>query len=462
MKEHTLKTPISFEGKGLHTGQYAIVQIKPAPEDHGIQFCRTDLEGQPLIKADASNVVNTQRCTTLGQKEATVKTVEHLLAALLGTGVDNALVEINGPEIPILDGSAKEITAKILEVGLVEQKQDREYFVVEAPITVKDEQTGAELTVLPADDFEITALIDFDSPVLHKQYATIKGFDNFSTEIADSRTFTFLHEIEELLDAGLIKGGDLDNAVVFVNEVLENGKLSNLAQKLNKTDMRVEREGILNTTALRHPNEPARHKLLDIIGDLALVGKSIKGHIIAKKPGHTINNKLAKELKRVFKLQQKTADVPKYDPTIAPIFDINDISNKLQHRFPFLLIDKIIELSDKHVVGVKNVTANEPYFPGHFPNNPVMPGVLQVEAMAQTGGLLVMEHIDNPHDYDTYFLRIDKARFRQKVVPGDTILFKLELISPVRRGLCEMRGRAYVGNKLVAEAELLAQIIKRK
>lgn len=462
MKQATLQQRITLSGNGLHTGQSATITLHPADEHHGIQFRRMDLEGKPLIKADANHVVSTQRCTVLGKKEATVSTVEHLLAALKGCGVSNVLVEIDGAEVPILDGSAQPFVKAIQKAGIHEQEEEWPYLDVSEPVQWNDEETGASYTILPADAFELTTLIDFGASVVGKQYAQLDTLAAFGEEIASSRTFVFLHELETLADAGLIKGGELDNALVFVNEVPKNGELATLAQKLNiDADIAVEREGILNTTQLRYQNEAARHKLLDVVGDLTLTGLDLRLKIIAHKPGHAANTRLAKELLKKYKSSRKLRGIPKYDPNKAPVNDIHEISKKLQHRFPFLLIDKIIELSDKHVVGVKNVTMNEPYFPGHFPNNPVMPGVLQIEAMAQTGGILVMENVDDPHAWDTFFLRIKNALFRHPVLPGDTILFKMELISPIRRGLCEMTGKAYVGNKLVCEAELLAQIIRR-
>jgi UDP-3-O-[3-hydroxymyristoyl] N-acetylglucosamine deacetylase/3-hydroxyacyl-[acyl-carrier-protein] dehydratase len=462
MKQSTLKQIVELEGKGLHTGKNTTLKLHPAAENHGIQFRRIDLENQPLVKAEATNVVATDRSTTLSKKEATVSTVEHLLAALKGTGITNALIDIDGQEVPIMDGSSLPFVEKILEAGIQGQEKEQNYLEIDAPIYWKDEESGAEFTILPSEKFEITTLIDFDSSVIGKQYASLDNLEDFATEIAPNRTFVFLHELEALADAGLIKGGELENALVFVDTVPEDGKLSALAKKLSvATDIKVREEGILNTTELRFQNEAARHKLLDVIGDLALTGLDLRVKIIAKKPGHAANTKLAKELLSTYKTTRKLRGIPKYDPNKKPVNDINQITKKLQHRFPFLLIDKIIELSTTHVVGVKNVTMNEPYFPGHFPNNPVMPGVLQIEAMAQTGGILVMENVEDPHEWDTFFLRINNARFRHPVLPGDTILFKMELISPIRRGLCEMVGKAYVGNKLVAEAELLAQIIRR-
>lgn len=462
MKQSTLKQSIEIEGKGLHTGQNTSLALHPAAANHGIKFRRIDLENQPIIKADAASVVATQRCTVIGKGDVTVSTVEHLLAALTGMGVSNVLVDIDGGEVPILDGSALPFVEKIQEVGVQELEEEQNYLEIEEPIHWKDEESGAEYTILPSDKFEITTLIDFDSSVIGKQYASLDNLNDFATEIAPNRTFVFLHELQQLAEAGLIKGGELDNALVFVDSVPESSTLNALAEKLAvDTAIEVKQEGILNTTDLRFQNEAARHKLLDVIGDLTLTGLDLRIKVIAKKPGHAANTKLAKELQSIYKTTRKLRDIPKYDPNKKPVNDIHEITKKLQHRFPFLLIDKIIELSDKHVVGVKNVTMNEPFFPGHFPNNPVMPGVLQIEAMAQTGGILVMENVDDPHAWDTYFLRIKNALFRHPVLPGDTILFKMELISPIRRGLCEMTGKAYVGNKLVAQAELLAQIIRR-
>ncbi len=462
MKQATLQQSITIEGKGLHTGVTASVTVHPAEENHGIQFRRTDLEGQPLIKADANHVVSTERCTVLGKKEARVSTVEHLLAALKGCGICNALIDIDALEVPILDGSSAPFVTALQKAGVQEQEAEQNYLDLTEPIYWNDEETGASYTILPAEKFELTTLIDFQSSVIGKQYAQLDTLADFPKEIAPSRTFVFLHELQALADAGLVKGGELSNALVFVDKVPQNGELQTLAKKLQLEEtIAVEQTGILNTTELRFNNEAARHKLLDVVGDLALTGLDLRLKIIASKPGHAANTRLAKELLSKYKTSRKLRGIPKYDPNQEPVNDINVITKKLQHRFPFLLIDKIIELSDKHVVGVKNVTMNEPYFPGHFPNNPVMPGVLQIEAMAQTGGILVMENVDNPHEWDTFFLRIKNALFRHPVIPGDTILFKMELISPIRRGLCEMTGKAYVGNKLVCEAELLAQIIRR-
>lgn len=462
MKQSTLKAPITLKGVGLHYGKPVQMTIHPADVNHGIQFKRTDLEGAPLIKAEATNVVRTTRCTVLGKKEVEVATVEHVLAALKGMCVSNALIEIDAQEVPIMDGSAQAFVEAIEAAGVEEQEAEQMVLELNEPLVWEDAETGASYTILPADQFEVTTLIDFESSVIGKQYASLEQLSDFGTEIAPSRTFVFLHELTALAEAGLAKGGALDNALVFVDQMPENSTLQKLAETFDvSTDIAIAKEGILDTTTLRFSNEAARHKLLDVVGDLTLTGLDLKIKVIAKKPGHASNTRLAKELLSQYKANRKLQGIPVYDPNIPPVNDIHEITKKLQHRFPFLLIDKIIELSDKHVVGVKNVTMNEPFFPGHFPNNPVMPGVLQIEAMAQTGGILVMENVDDPHAWDTFFLRINNARFRHPVLPGDTILFKMELISPIRRGLCEMTGKAYVGKKLVAEAELLAQIIRR-
>lgn len=462
MKQGTIKTTIQLQGKGLHTGVESNLIIHPAATNHGIQFKRVDLEGAPTIKADATQVVSTQRCTTIGKKEATVSTIEHLMAAFAANNVCNALVEINAPEVPILDGSALPFVEAIARAGVEEQDADKNYLYIEEAFVFNDEESGASYTILPSDKLAITTLVDFDSSVVGKQFANLDSLSDFATEIAAARTFVFLHELEQLANAGLAKGGQLDNALVFVEKMPESASLTSLAQQFGiEEEVAIAETGILNTTELRFENEAARHKLLDVVGDLALANIELKAKIIATKPGHGGNTRLAQKLKQLYKQSLKTRDIPKYDPNVPPINDIHAITKKIQHRYPFLLIDKIIKLTNEEVVGVKNVTMNEQFFTGHFPENPVMPGVLQIEAMAQTGGILMMEHIDDPHSYDTFFLRINNARFRKPVVPGDTILFKMELMSPIRRGLCEMSGKAYVGDTLVSEAELLAQIIKR-
>ena len=461
MKQRTVKSAVSVSGTGLHTGAKVTMTFNPAPTNHGYKFKRIDLDGQPIVIADVNKVSDTRRGTTISQGTASVSTVEHTLSALWGMGVDNCLIEIDGPEAPILDGSSKEIIAAVKKAGTEEQGEDRVYFVIEEQIDFVDEETGTQITALPADDFEVTSLIDFNSPVLGQQYAELKKLEDYATEIAPCRTFVFLHELANLADAGLIKGGDLDNAVVIADRSMPKKDLNALAKKLGKPTMKVDSEGILNTTALRFKNEPARHKLLDIIGDMTLIGGRIQGKIIAEKPGHKSNIEFAKLLKSKFVEQKKLRGKPKYDPDKEPVYSANQIYELLPHRFPFQLVDKIIELTDEKVVGIKNVSLNEPFFQGHFPGNPVMPGVLQTEAMAQTGGILALTKQDDPYGWDTYFLKLDSVKFKKMVVPGDTMVIKCELLSPIRRGIVQMSATVYVGNHIVSEAELTAQIVKR-
>jgi UDP-3-O-[3-hydroxymyristoyl] N-acetylglucosamine deacetylase / 3-hydroxyacyl-[acyl-carrier-protein] dehydratase len=458
MKQTTLSSNVSLSGKGLHTGQFVNVTILPASANHGIKFRRIDLDKPVTIVADCNKVTVTTRSTVLQQGEATVGTVEHLLSALIGTDVDNALIEIDGPEVPILDGSAAPFFTAIKNAGIVELEENREVFVIEKPIFYSDEATGAEYVALPSKYYEINCVIDFNSAAVGQQIA-ISNVIDYEREIAPARTFVFLHEIAELLEQNLIKGGDLDNAIVIASDMPSATTIEKLQRLLQREDIKVEKEGYLNVTPLRFANELARHKTLDLIGDLALVGKKIQGKIMAIKPGHAANVAFAKVLKNAYAEAQK--GVPNYDPNQKPIFDTMEIAAQLPHRYPFLLVDKIIEMSEKHVVGVKNITFNEQYFQGHFPNNPVMPGVLQIEAMAQTGGILALSTVPDPGNWDTYFLKIDETKFKQKVVPGDTILFKLELLEPIRRGIVIMKGTAFVGNKVVSEANLTAQIVRR-
>lgn len=462
MKQTTIKKTATVKGVGLHTGKEVTMTFRPAPVNHGYKFKRVDLEDEPIITADVNRVSSTNRGTTIKLGDAQISTVEHTLSVLTGLQIDNVLIEINGPEAPIMDGSGLDFTKKLSRAGIEEQDAEREYFVIEEPISYKDEATGAELMALPAEGFHVTTLIDFNSTVLGHQYASLESLKDYKKEIAPCRTFVFLHELEQLLDQNLIKGGDLDNAIVIVDRVMKTKELNALAKRLGKKSVKVEKEGILNTIDLRFENEPARHKLLDVIGDLALVGKPIKGRIVATKPGHRVNIEFAKMLKQKLVEQRKLKNKPKYNPNIAPIYDVVEIAKRLPHRYPFLLIDKITELSDKHVVGIKSVTFNEQFFQGHFPGNPVMPGVLQIEAMAQTGGILALSTVPDPENWDTYFLKMDSVKFKYKVVPGDTIIFKMELLSPIRRGICQMQGTAYVGNRIVSEGELVAQIVKRK
>ena len=461
-KQLTIQQSFSIQGRGLHSNKLVNINVLAATENTGICFKRIDLTNQPIIKADANLVTRTSRSTILSKDGVEVGTVEHFLSACYALGIDNLMVEIDAEELPILDGSALPFFVALTKAGTQIQTADKNILVIDKSFTVKLDDS--EICFEPADKLEIYNLIDFENTIIGQQFATLKNWNDYQTQIAPARTFVFLHEIQPLLAAGLVKGGDLDNAVVFVNEIPTEEELQNLSNLLQKNNIKVDKTGILNFTDLRFANEPARHKLLDLIGDLALAGVQIQGKITAYKSGHSINTKAAKMLKEAYKQQQKDAQIPKYNPKQKPVLDINQITAQLQHRFPFLLIDKIMELTATHVIGIKNVTMNEAYFAGHFPDNPVMPGVLQIEAMAQTGGLFVFKAmgIDNPLDYDTYFLKINNARFREKVLPGDTLIIKLELISPVRRGLCEMSAKIYVADKVVAEAEVLAQVVKRK
>ncbi len=462
MKQRTLQNQITLNGVGLHTGHEVSLTLCPAEANYGIRFRRVDLPGNPVIKADVNNVTTTLRGTTIRQGEASVSTVEHLMAAFFGLGVDNVLIDIDGPEVPILDGSAIEFVKQITSAGIVELEKEKEVFEIREPLCYKDEKTGAELVALPSESMELTTLIDFNSKVLGQQYACLDRLEDFSTQIAPCRTFVFLHELEYLVDNNLIKGGDLSNAIVIVDRLMSDEELEKLAAKLNRPGVKIEKEGILNTTELLFNNEPARHKLLDVLGDLALAGCYFNGKIVSTKPGHTANIQFARMLKKAFMEQKRNKGVPVYDPNAEPIYTSTDIAGFLPHRYPFLLVDKIIELGESHVVGVKNITFNEGFFQGHFPGNPIFPGVLQLEALAQTGGILALSQVGDPGNWDTYFLKIDGAKFKQKVVPGDTLLLKMELIEPIRRGIVQMKGTAYVGNKLVSEGILTAQIVKRK
>lgn len=461
MKQKTIEKSTSLSGIGLHTGIEAEITLNPAPENHGIKFKRIDLVDEPIVEADVNYVISTNRSTTLRKRDAQVSTVEHLLSACVGMGVDNLMIDISGPEVPILDGSGRYFVKAIEEAGIVEQDADKLVFEVEETISFKDPDTGSEMVALAADSYQITSMIDFDSPILNKQYAKLHDLSQYKSEIAPARTFVFVRELEKLIDQNLIKGGDLENAVVIADEPMEVEDLARLAKKLNKPTMEIESEGYLNTTKLHFSNEPARHKLLDVIGDLALIGCSIKGKILATKPGHHTNVEFAKLLKRQYREQKKLRGKPKYDPTKEPIMDSVEIQKLLPHRYPFLMVDKIIEIGEKHVVGVKNITMNEQMFQGHFPGNPVFPGVLQMEALAQTGGILALTKQEDPHGWDTYFVKMDQVKFKNKVVPGDTLILKMELMSPIRRGLVQMQGTAYVGNKIVSEGELIAQIVKQ-
>lgn len=461
MKQTTIKTPVSVRGVGLHTGKEVTLTFKPAPVNHGYRFQRIDLPDQPVVPADVKLVVSTNRGTTLRNGDALVATVEHVLSALTGMGLDNVLMEIDGPEMPIMDGTSMPFVTALTKAGAEEQDAEREYFVISEPISYKDELLGIELLALPADAFEATVMIDFNSRVLGQQFAALHSMSEYVEEIAPCRTFVFVHELEKLLEMGLIKGGDLDNAIVIADRKMDQEKLDDLARKMGKQSIKVDSEGVLNTVKLHFQNEPARHKLLDVIGDLALIGKPIRGKIVATKPGHTANVEFAKILKKHLTEKRRLLGIPRYDPEKEPLFDIIQVSQMLPHRYPFLLVDKIIELSETHVVGIKNVTVNEPFFQGHFPDNPIFPGVLQIEAMAQTGGILALNTVQDPGNWDTYFLKIENTKFKAKVVPGDTLILKLELLEPIRRGIVHMQGTAYVGNKIVSEGELTAQIVRR-
>ena len=462
-KQRTLKEAIVFNGVGLHTGEPVTMEICPAPENHGYKFQRIDLEAQPVIKADADLVVATDRGTTLEFQGARVYTTEHVLAALYGMQVDNALIRINGPEIPIMDGSSLPFVQEIIRVGYEEQSAEREYFELTENIKWEDTEKGIEFLAVPDSNYRITVMVDYNSPVLGTQHAAIYDINAFEKEIAPCRTFCFMGELEFLAKNNLIKGGDLDNAIVLVerNDVSQE-ELNRLAKLLGKENLTINYDGIgvLNSLKLQFENEPARHKLLDIVGDLALVGKPIKAHILGARPGHSGNVRFAKVLKEQIKKQEKQGR--DFDLTKEPLYNINDIERMLPHRYPFLLVDKIMEITENSIVGVKNITMNEPQFTGHFPGNPIFPGVLQIEATAQVGGIFALSKVEDPHLYSTYFMKIDNVKFKQKVIPGDTIVFELTLLSPMRRGLVHMCGKAYVNGTQVMEAEMLAQVIKDK
>ena len=461
VKQKTIKTEISLTGVGLHTGKEVTMTFKPAPVNNGFTFVRVDLEGQPIIEADANYVVNTQRGTNLEKLGVKIQTPEHVLAALEGCDLDNIIIELNASELPIMDGSSKYFVEAIEKAGIEEQNAKRNVYVVKEIISFTDEATGSEILVMPNDHYSVTTMVDFGTKILGTQNATMKSIADFKTEISESRTFSFLHELESLLDNGLIKGGDLNNAIVYVDKEISASTMENLKVAFGKESISVTPNGILDNLTLHYPNEAARHKLLDVVGDLALIGTKIQGKVIANKPGHYVNTQFAKKMAKLIKIEQRNF-VPVYDLNQEPLMDIHKIMSVLPHRPPFLLIDRIIEMTDTYVAGMKNVTMNENFFVGHFPDAPVMPGVLIVEAMAQTGGILVLSTVPDPENYLTFFMKIDKVKFKHKVLPGDTLIFKCDLITPIRRGICHMQANAYANGKLVAEAELMAQIAKKQ
>ncbi|GJM61595.1 MULTISPECIES: bifunctional UDP-3-O-[3-hydroxymyristoyl] N-acetylglucosamine deacetylase/3-hydroxyacyl-ACP dehydratase [Persicobacter] len=457
-KQHTIKKPVSVSGVGLHTGQMATMTFLPAEAGHGYKFQRVDLEGQPIVEADVDYVVDTSRGTTLQKGEARVNTVEHVLAALVGLQIDNALIQLDGPEPPIADGSSILFVEALKDSGLEEQNALRNYFEIPKSVYYSDKSKDIDIAAMPADDYRLTVMVDYNSQILGSQHASITHIKQFEKEIAPCRTFVFLHELEMLYEQGLIRGGDVDNAVVIVDRELQPEQMDRLQKIFNKEDI-VVNQGFLNNVELRYKNEPARHKLLDVIGDLALAGRPLKGQIMAARPGHAANVAFARKLKKM--MQETHSNIPHYDPKMPAVCDINKISEMLPHRFPFLMVDKIFHLDSKYVAGIKNVSINEPIFTGHFPDNPVFPGVLMIEALAQTGGILVLGNYENPENHWTYFLGVDKVKFRKMVKPGDTLILQCELISPIKRGIAKMKGEAYVGNDLVCEGEMTARIVPK-
>ena len=461
-KQKTIEKPVSLSGMGLHSGVEVIITFKPAAENHGFKFVRTDLPENPIIRALADNVVDATRGTTLEENGVRVATVEHVLAAFFGLEIDNALIEIEGPEAPIMGGSSEKFVEAIKNAGIIEQQVKRNYYRVKEKITFSDEKNGVDVMIYPDDHLSINVLIDYNSKILGNQYAILNNMSDFEENISMCRTFVFFRELEQLAKQGLIKGGDLDNAIIIMDRIVEQAEVDRIADLFHKPHIQVNSEGVLNNVDLRFSNEPARHKLLDIIGDMALIGQPVIGKIVATRPGHYANTELAKKIRQEIKKAASKKDIPVYDPTALPVMDTMKIRKILPHRYPFLMVDKIIHLDDRSITGIKNLTYNELFFQGHFPDEPVMPGVLQIEAMAQVGGVLVLSKVDDPENYSTYFLKVDKVKFKQKVVPGDTLIFKMAMIEPMRRGIVSMFGQAFVGNRLVMEGELMAQIVKDK
>lgn len=458
MKQLTLKAPFTLSGKGLHSGMYITASFNPAPVNSGYKFKRVDLESQPVIDALAENVVDTTRGTVLAKQDVKVSTVEHAMAALYAAGVDNCLIEVDGPEMPILDGSAIEYVKKIEEVGLEEQNADKDFYVIKEKMSFKDDETGSTITIYPDDHFSVEVMVEYNSKVLPNQFAMLDDIADFSQEVASARTFVFVREIEQLLKYGLIKGGDLDNAIVIYDEPIAQDKIDHICELVGVPKMNLSELGYINPKPLKWDNEPARHKLMDVIGDIALIGRPLKGRVVAVRPGHTVNNKFTRMVRK--EVRHTEIQSPYYNPNDEPVIDVNGIRKLLPHRYPFLLIDKIIEIDKKHCVAIKNVTVNEPFFPGHFPQEPVMPGVLQVEAMAQAAGVLVLNYLEDPEKYSTYFLKIDNVKFRNKVVPGSTLILNVSLMTEIRRGCAVVKGYAFIGDKIACEAEFMAQIIK--
>ena len=460
MNQQTLQVPFSVKGKGLHTGLEITAVFNPAPDNHGYKFRRVDLPDSPVIDALAENVVDTRRGTVLGKNDVVVSTVEHALAALYAAGIDNCLIDVNAPEMPILDGSAKIYVEEIERAGIKEQEADKDFYIIKEKIRVRDEETGSVITIYPDDNFSVEAMVEYNSSVIPNQFAMLDDLADFHTEVASARTFVFVREIEQLMNCGLIRGGDLDNAIVIYDKEIPQENINKICDLMGVPHMRLDKLGYINPAPLKWDNEPARHKLMDVIGDMALIGRPLKGRVVAERPGHSINNKFTRMLRKAVKHTEVQS--PVYNPNTEPVIDINGIRKLIPHRYPFLLIDKVIELDRKHAVAVKNVTVNEPFFPGHFPQEPVMPGVLQVEAMAQAAGVLVLNFLEEPEKYSTYFLKIDNVKFRQKVVPGNTLLLHVQLMTEIRRGCAVVKGYAFVGEKIACEAEFMAQIIKNK